>query len=128
MERPAGFWLRFFAFVVDAIILSIFNWLLLTLVGEGGVYHLVGGLVSWFYFATLESSAKQGTIGKQVFNLKVTDSSGNSISFWRATGRYFAKILSSLILFIGYIMIGFTERKQGLHDLIANTLVTKREI
>ena len=53
MQRPAGFWLRFFAFVIDAIILSTFNWLLLTLVGEGGVYHLVGGLVSWFYFAGL---------------------------------------------------------------------------
>ena len=53
----------------------------------------------------------------------VTDLHGNRVSFGRATGRYFAKIISSIILFIGYLMIAFTEKKQGLHDIIAETLV-----
>jgi uncharacterized RDD family membrane protein YckC len=57
--------------------------------------------------------------------MKVTDLNGNRISFERATGRHFAKWLSGMILFIGYIMVGLTERKQGLHDLLAGTLVRR---
>jgi len=57
--------------------------------------------------------------------LVVADEMGQRISFGRATGRYFAKILSSLILLIGFFMIGWTARKQGLHDMIAGTLVYK---
>ena len=57
--------------------------------------------------------------------MKVTDLAGNRISFLRATGRYFAKIISALILFIGFIMVAFTEKKQGLHDMIAGTLVVR---
>jgi uncharacterized RDD family membrane protein YckC len=60
-----------------------------------------------------------------IFGMKVTDLHGNRISFARATGRHFAKILSTMILFIGFIMVGFTERKQGLHDILAGTLVRK---
>lgn len=125
MRNHAGFWLRFFAFIIDAIVLSIFNWILLFLIGEGGLYQLIAGLVGWFYFAGLESSSRQGTWGKQALKLKVTDASGNQVSFARATGRYFAKILSSLILLIGYLMIAFTEQKQGLHDKLASTFVVK---
>jgi uncharacterized RDD family membrane protein YckC len=60
-----------------------------------------------------------------IFGLKVTDLYGNRISFERATGRHFAKILSAMILCIGYLMVAFTERKQGLHDLLAGTLVRR---
>ena len=74
----------------------------------------------------MESSSLQATLGKMIFGMKVTDLNGNRISFARATGRHFAKYLSSMILFIGYIMAGFTERKQALHDMIAGTLVIRR--
>ena len=74
----------------------------------------------------MEASSKQGTLGKMVLGIIVTDEAGNRISFGRATGRYFGKILSSLILLIGYIMIAFTKKKQGLHDLLASTLVVKK--
>jgi uncharacterized RDD family membrane protein YckC len=57
--------------------------------------------------------------------LKVTDLEGRRISFARATGRHFAKILSGLMFFIGFIMAGFTQRKQALHDMIAGTLVVR---
>lgn len=127
MQNHAGFWLRFFAFVIDTIILCCFNWFILSLVGEGGLYQLIAGLFGWFYFAGMESSPSQATWGKRVFNLKVSDMSGNPISFARASGRYFAKFISSLLLFIGFIMIAFTENKQGLHDKLANTLVGKEK-
>jgi uncharacterized RDD family membrane protein YckC len=77
------------------------------------------------YFAIMESSSIQATVGKLAVGVVVTDLNGERISFLRATGRYFAKILSAMILMIGYIMVGFTERKQGLHDMIASTLVYK---
>lgn len=80
-------------------------------------------ILQWLYYALMESSSKQATLGKMAIGIKVTDLSGNRISFGRATGRYFGKILSGLILNIGYIMAAFTERKQALHDMMANCLV-----
>ena len=71
------------------------------------------------------SSSYQATFGKMIFGMKVTDLYGNRVSFARATGRHFAKWLSGMIFFIGYIMAGFTERKQGLHDMLAGTLVRR---
>jgi len=80
---------------------------------------------NWLYFAIMESCPLQATVGKLAIGLIVTDVNGARIGFLRATGRYFGKILSGLILFIGFIMVAFTERKQGLHDLMAGTLVYK---
>lgn len=75
------------------------------------------------YFALCESSAWQGTLGKLALGIRVTDLQGKRISFPRALGRYFAKILSAIILGIGFLMVAWTQRKQGLHDMIASTLV-----
>jgi len=72
----------------------------------------------------MESSPQQGTLGKMALRLKVVDLQGNRISFARASARHFAKLIS-LIFFIGYIMAGFTERKQALHDMIAETRVLR---
>ena len=139
-----GFWIRVVAAIIDAIILQVvvspvrFIFGGLGLAGMmSGVPHIglgiLGGGVtfvalvfaSWLYEAFMESSSYQATIGKMIFGMKVTDLYGNRISFERATGRYFAKWLSKIILGIGYIMVGFTERKQGLHDLLAGTLVRR---
>ena len=73
----------------------------------------------------MESSAKQATVGKMALGIIVTDLDGRRIGFGRATGRYFAKILSALTLGIGFLMAGFTERKQALHDMVASCLVVK---
>ena len=97
--------------------------------------HLVNGIVgfafsacaSWIYEAAMESSSKQATVGKMALGLIVTDLEGQRISFLRATGRHFAKFISAMILFIGYIMAGVTERKQALHDMIAGTLVRRTQ-
>jgi uncharacterized RDD family membrane protein YckC len=78
------------------------------------------------YYSLMESSPWQATLGKRALGLQVTDLHGNRISFGRATGRYFAKIVSGLTLSIGYLMAGFTRRKQALHDIISECLVIRR--
>lgn len=150
----AGFWWRFLANIIDSIVISFVSWIfilpvlaifgisLLSLKESGfdmddpklflGPFILaimtmafISTLVKWLYFAIMESSKHQGTVGKLVLKIKVTDTSGNRITFARATGRYFGKILSGMIIMIGYIMAGFTERKQALHDILANCYVIK---
>jgi uncharacterized RDD family membrane protein YckC len=146
--RYGGFWVRVVALIIDAIIVRAvaapFGLLFGLGVGFGGMmghdyrhgfplFHLFGGgmiafLVifgSWLYEAFMLSSPYQATLGKMIFGMKVTDLYGNRISFGRATGRHFAKWISGMILGIGYIMVGFTERKQGLHDILAGTLVKR---
>lgn len=81
--------------------------------------------MNWLYFSLMESSKFQATVGKIALNIKVVDYEGKKISFKLATIRYFSKLLSALILFIGFFMAGFTKRKQALHDLIAKTTVIK---
>jgi uncharacterized RDD family membrane protein YckC len=84
-------------------------------------------LITWLYHAYFESSSWQATPGKRVLSLYVTDLSGQPISFLHATVRHFSKIITGLIpLGLGYIMAGFTERRQALHDMIAGTLVLRR--
>jgi uncharacterized RDD family membrane protein YckC len=89
------------------------------------LYVVVAFAGQWLYEAWLTSSSWQGTIGKRVLRLKVVDEAGNRISFGRATGRFFAKILSSMFFCIGFLMIAFTERKCGLHDMLAGTVVLR---
>jgi len=84
-------------------------------------------ILSWLYFALLESSEWQGTVGKKLLKIKVTDLYGGRLSFARATGRYFGKFISTVIFYIGFIMAAFTEKKQALHDIMANTLVVKND-
>jgi uncharacterized RDD family membrane protein YckC len=71
-------------------------------------------------------SMKGATIGKMALGIKVTDLNGERITFGRATGRYFGKILSGLTLCIGYIIAGFSQQKQALHDILAKTLVVNK--
>ncbi len=144
MAQYGGFWRRVLAYIVDAIILSVVGGVISAalfgsaaglsslLPGSESTTALTGAMLgvqglsfvlNWLYFAVLESSSMQGTLGKKALGMIVTDLDGGRIGFGRATGRYFAKILSALILMIGFVMVAFTARKQGLHDLIAGTLV-----
>jgi uncharacterized RDD family membrane protein YckC len=145
--RYGGFWIRFVAAVIDTFALGIVvgpvAGILALMIGAVGGrvdmpgvgIHLVLGIVirmlfllaGWIYEASMESSSRQATLGKMALGLKVTDEYGNRISFARASARFFSKILSSMILMIGYIMAGFTARKQALHDMIAGTLVVRTQ-
>jgi len=83
-------------------------------------------VIHWLYFSLLESGEAQATVGKKVMKLRVKDEKGRRISFGRATGRYFSKILSGLTIDFGYIMAAFMPRNQALHDIIAGTVVVRR--
>jgi uncharacterized RDD family membrane protein YckC len=96
------------------------------LLGAYALLIVCGIVIGWLYFALMESSARQATFGKAMLSLKVTDANGNRLSFGHASGRFFSKIVTGLVPFgIGYIMAGFTAKKQALHDFIASTLVIK---
>jgi uncharacterized RDD family membrane protein YckC len=136
----AGFWLRFLAWLIDYTIFIIVTsavWMLFDLPippDARGQYvfrlfffsNPLGLIIGWLYFAFMESGDKQGTLGKMIVKIKVTDLNGNKISFGRASGRFWAKLISGLILGIGYFIAGFTAKKQAQHDLMAKCLVLKR--
>lgn len=84
-------------------------------------------IIGLLFYGLLTASVWQGTVGKRVLGLQVVDLEGNRIGFGRSLGRYFAYIPSGLILYIGYLMVGFTEKKQGLHDMIAKTYVVRNK-
>ncbi len=139
----AGFWLRFAAALIDALamfipfcIVAFFAIVLTKLVSTGRAYDPatviltilppVAIVATWLYFALMESSSWQATIGKKVLGLYVADIEGRRLTLSRATGRTFAKFLSSMTAGVGYILCGFTNKKQALHDIIANCLVLRR--
>lgn len=122
----AGFWRRFAAYVVDALVLLIPN-IGIAMVLDGLAATLGQVLVFWIYKAGLESGARQATLGKRALGIKVTDRAGERISFPRATGRYLALFISAFLLGLGFLLAAFTARKQALHDLIASTLVVRAQ-
>ncbi len=130
-----GFWIRVVAYIIDAIVLSVASGIVGALLGVNifvsdwsnydPTANLISLVISWLYFALLESSERGATVGKMAVGLRVVTSDGRRLSFLNATGRYFAKFISAIILGIGFIMVAFTDKKRGLHDMIAGTLVIK---
>jgi uncharacterized RDD family membrane protein YckC len=142
----AGFWLRLVAYIIDVLLLAIVAgffvmkpmmdraglpvdniWLFMSnrsrqaLAIQGAVW-----MIAWLYFALLESSSWQATPGKRAMGLQVTDLEGKQITFARASGRFFGKFLSQSLLFVGFVLAGFTQKKQALHDILARCLVIKK--
>jgi uncharacterized RDD family membrane protein YckC len=141
----AGFWWRVLASLIDSVALAIAGCifgigiglvLVIAQLSNGmdqhtskvllnSISNVIGLLINWLYFALLESSPWQATLGKKVCGLTVTDTDGVRISFGKASARHWSKIPSGLLCFAGYIMAAFTERKQALHDRIAKTVVLR---
>ena len=151
----AGFWMRFAAYLIDNIICSFIAGIVFVpvslitgismfslfkndlseeeqvafavgIIGMIAIMVLIVIIIQWLYYALQESSVQQATIGKRAMGIIVTDMDGNRITFLNATGRHFGKIISGAIMNIGYIIAGFTEKKQALHDIMANCLVIKK--
>lgn len=142
----AGFGWRFLAVFLDGILVTVVSNLLGLVmgvfIGIGGVAAgidedavsalamllgiTIGVGMAWMYEAFMVSSSKQGTLGKMAVGIVVTDMQGQRISFMRATGRHFGKIISSMILMAGYLMQPFTEKRQALHDMMAGCLVLRK--
>jgi len=114
-----GFWVRMLAGIIDFVILWVIYLILLFIPIFGWI---IGLFASWLYFAVQHSSSKQATLGMRALDLKIADENLDKISFWRASGNYFVSYISGLILFIGFLMIAFTKRKQGLHNLVSRTV------
>lgn len=152
----AGLGRRFVAFLVDFIVILLFDLVAMAVLGltrgiqnsyfyfvqhvpveqlttEGtmgvflgsviAAYGVVLIIIPWLFFAGFESSRSQATPGKLLMHIVVTDMTGNKPTFARVTLRHFAKFVSALIIFIGFLMIGLTQKRQGLHDKIASCLV-----
>lgn len=143
-----GFWIRFVATLIDGLLLGVVVGIPMGLLqfavlglgppppapgqppdlsylGQAQLFNVISMVINVSYYALMESSKYQATLGKMALGLKVVDAYGRRISVARAYGRELAKILSALICLIGYIMAGFSAKKQALHDLIAGTLVVK---
>ena len=124
--RYAGFWWRVLAYAIDTVILTVPT-ILLQLAKTNTFLNLAEEVVlQWLYYALLESSVWKATLGKRACGLVVVDTDGDRISFARATNRELAKYISGLTLGIGFLMAGWTEHKQALHDKMAGTLVLRR--
>jgi uncharacterized RDD family membrane protein YckC len=91
-----------------------------------GPGFFLGLVIPWLYDALMLSSETQATLGKMALGITVTDMDGRRLTFGRATGRHFAKILSALLLCIGFVMAAFTAKKQALHDMLAGTVAILR--
>ena len=119
----AGFWIRFAAYIIDAIILFIVGVVLAIAAGgtTGAVLQIVVGIVYTVGFWT----AQGATPGKMAVGIEITTVDGEPIDFGRALLRYIGYLASAIILLIGFLMIAFTGQKRGLHDYIAGTVVIK---
>lgn len=146
-----GFWRRLWSYLIDRFILGIafmpvgfmvfvpmlatgsIDWTdadlpaeaITAFVGATLTVAFLALLGSWFYYAFMQSSSRQATLGQLALGLRVTDLEGRRISFARASGRHFATVLTGLTFGIGYVMVLFTTRKQTLHDLVAGTVVVR---
>jgi uncharacterized RDD family membrane protein YckC len=134
----AGFWLRLVAWVIDSAILGALPLIVALIIAPifftssravavlGVIFFIVPvvGTTGWLYYALMESSSYQATLGKRALGLRVTAVDGTPASFGRTSGRFFGKILSSVLL-IGYLMAGFTAKKQALHDKMAGCVVIR---
>jgi uncharacterized RDD family membrane protein YckC len=136
----AGFWLRVVAYSIDSLLLGVVVGIVLLrpLMEHAGIssdnpwvlfngdsrqvvaINLMVMMAGWLYWAVLESSSWQATLGKKALGLKVTDLQGHRISLARASARHFGKII-----FVGFILAGFTAKKQALHDMLAGCLVLR---
>lgn len=136
----AGFWLRFAAALLDGLIVGFvvysiyFIFAIYATLSNSGLndtlavvmFYILSISIGWVYNAAMESSFNQGSLGKMIVGIKVTDLKGQKISFARATGRHFGKYLSGITLYVGYILAGVTVNKQALHDMMAGCLVVTK--
>ena len=145
--RPAfaGFWLRAVAYLFDTVLISLVFGLiasfypttfikfpdaastsLTSLPQLTPLAFAITITATWFYYTVFEASAWQATPGKRVLRLYVADLNGKRVTFARSAARNFAKIISSLTFLVGYLVAGFTEKKQALHDILSGCLVLRR--
>jgi uncharacterized RDD family membrane protein YckC len=149
MTTPAAFLQRAIAFIIDLFVVVLANMFLVIplatvlglretkgtnevrsafvmfLLGAYLVTTIVAIIAAWLYYAYMESSPKQGTLGKMLLGIRVTDIDGGRVDFKTASIRFFGKIISTALAGAGFIMAPFTPNYQALHDVIAKTMVVR---
>jgi uncharacterized RDD family membrane protein YckC len=128
MGAKAGFWIRTFAYIIDAIILGIVTAVITTVLrlDQATSANGLGLLINIVYFVVLWSSTGGGqTLGMRILNLKVIRTDGSDLSIVQAGIRWIGLFVSFLVIFIGVIWVAFDSEKQGWHDKIAGTYVVK---
>ena len=150
----AGFWIRFVAFIIDWLLLNFLTFILivpilgmigfatfgiaeinnmepeelgLAILAIAAPLSIANIIMYWLYFALQQSSSWQATIGKRAVGVIVTDLNGERLTFTTASVRYLGRVISNMTMLIGYIIAGFTQKKQALHDMIAGTYVVYKE-
>ncbi len=113
----APLWKRFLAGIFDILIIVIPVFMFFKMLPFAGI------LLGWLYNMALDSSKLQGTLGKKIFKLKVTDTHGLQLTFFKANLRFIAKAICFIPLGLGFIPILFSSTQQGLHDLVAHSCV-----
>lgn len=126
----AGFWIRCGARLIDGILLTIVQYSLIFAVAGLGSETAVSVFVSLLLYLLVHPSYEalmiikyRATLGKLALGIRVLRTDGSSLTWGRAIGRYFAQLLSQVMLFIGNLMVAFDDRKQGLHDRLCDTVV-----
>jgi uncharacterized RDD family membrane protein YckC len=131
----AGFWIRVGAAFIDALLVIalqvVFAIIIIgtpniMLAGTSILLTLVNYIAGFLYQTLMDSSKYQGTLGKMAVGIKITGLNGERISYGKAVGRYFAKLLASIIFGIGLLMVAFDKKKQGLHDKMVKTYVVEK--
>ena len=150
----AGFWIRFVALIIDYLVLNTLTFLLIlpllgiigfssiglsdlqsmdeeeilmTILAISTPFYIANMVMYWLYYALQQSSSWQATLGKRAVGIKVTNQHGERLSFTTASLRYLGRIISGMTMLIGYIIAGFTAKKQALHDMIASTYVVYKD-
>jgi uncharacterized RDD family membrane protein YckC len=143
----AGFWIRLLAYIIDVIVLELFSLAIGAVLGialaAGGMLHkvqpvtgadaiphafvaffwIIGFALTIGYNVYFNSGTWQATPGKRLLGLHLVTLTGEPVSPWLAFGRWLAYLLDGLTLYVGFMMIGWTREKTGLHDIICGTRV-----
>jgi uncharacterized RDD family membrane protein YckC len=134
----AGFWLRFVAVFIDALLISVVTLPLLLMIYGMSYFETSSESFAGLWDALLQSvlpialtiffwQKYRATPGKLALKLEVIDEkTGGTMSFWQSVGRYFCYVLSGLILMLGFIWAAFDKKKRALHDIICGTVVVRR--
>ena len=139
MSEPSGtqyggFWIRLIALLADSAIVFMISALLVAGATVALAPELLPPVVlavwvlAFLYWPVMHASRRQATFGKALLGLKVARLHGGRISILRSLGRELSKVLSGMVLMLGYVMAAFTPRKQALHDLVGSTYVVREGV
>lgn len=122
----ASVWKRFFAFLIDAAVFAVIFWILSQML-SGATVPLVLLVIIWLYYALLESSPLQASVGKIIMNIKVVDRRGRRLTFWQATERILSKLITNITFYFGFFIAAFDKKKRTLHDRVSHSAVIVKD-